>query len=206
LGDISLSIAEIRTMKTMQHTVKSCRLIQISEDEALAVGGLLAKVFPKPDKGPVERAVQLKRIGQDYDGPAEHGPVSHIILQEEKVVAHAVTFGRTIGTSAGDLTVMALAYVATDPDCRGQGLGAAVTHAAFSRVDEGVFPCALFQTSFKVQPFYEQIGCKLVENRIYNSLNEEDPSANPFWDNVVMRYPAAEGWPTGDIDLRGRGY
>ncbi len=193
-------------MKTMQHTVKSCRLSQISGDDALAVGELLAKVFPKPDKGPVERAVQLKRIGEDYVGPAEQGPVSHIILQEDRVVAHAVTFGRTIGTTAGDLTVMALAYVATDPDCRGQGLGAAVTHAAFSRVDDGEFPFALFQTSFKVQPFYEQIGCLVVENRIHNSLSDEDPQASPFWDDVVMRYPACDDWPTGDIDLRGRGY
>ncbi|QDV75197.1 hypothetical protein K2D_34620 [Planctomycetes bacterium K2D] len=193
-------------MRMMQHTVKSCRLMQISEDEALAVGGLLAKVFPKPDKGPVERAAQLKRIGQEYDGPVECGPVSHIILQEDRVVAHAVTFGRTVGANAGELTVMALAYVATDPECRGQGLGAAVTHAAFARVDQGVFPFALFQTSFKVQPFYEQIGCKLVENRVYNSLNEEDPQANPFWDDVLMRYPASEGWPIGEIDLRGRGW
>ena len=193
-------------MKTMQHTVKSFRLMEIGEDEALAVGGLLAKVFPKPDKGPVERALQLKRIGEDYAGPAEHGPVSHIILQEDHVVAHAVTFGRRVGTAGGNLTVMALAYVATDPDCRGQGLGAAVTHAAFSRVDDGEFPFALFQTSFKVQPFYEQIGCKLVENRIYNSLSEDEPQANPFWDNVVLRYPSTEGWPDGEIDLRGRGY
>jgi len=193
-------------MKTMQHTVKSCRLSRISGDEALAVGELLAKVFPKPDKGPVERALQLKRIGEDYVGPAEQGPTSHIILQEDRVVAHAVTFGRTIGVVTGDLTVMALAYVATDPDCRGQGLGAAVTHAAFSRVEEGEFPFALFQTSFKVQPFYEQIGCQLVENRIYNSLSADDPRANPFWDDVVMRYPAGDDWPTGDIDLRGRGW
>jgi GNAT superfamily N-acetyltransferase len=193
-------------MKTMQHTVKTCRLTQISGDEALAVGELLAKVFPKPDKGPVERALQLKRIGEDYVGPAEFAPVSHVILQEDRVVAHAITFGRTVGVPCGELTVMALAYVATDPDCRGQGLGAAVTHAAFARVDEGDFPYAMFQTSFKVRPFYEQIGCQLVENRIYNSLNVEDPQANPFWDDVVLRYPAEGDWPVGDIDLRGRGY
>lgn len=193
-------------MKTMQHTIKPCRLTDIREEEALAVGQLLASVWPRPDRGPVERAAQLKRFGEDYSGPEEQAPISYLIWNEDRVIAHAVTFGRTVGVSSGEMTVMALAFVATDPTCRGQGLGAAVTHAAFSRVDSGDFPFALFQTSAKVQPFYEQIGCKPVENRVYNSLSEDDPEANPFWDDVVLRYPATAGWPEGDIDLRGRGY
>ncbi|TWU00381.1 hypothetical protein Pla108_13300 [Botrimarina colliarenosi] len=193
-------------MKTMPHPVKACRLTQIREDDALAAGELLAAVWPRPDRGPVERAEQLKRVGRDYSGSSQQEPISYLIWEGNKLIAHAMTFCRVVGTSAGDLPIMALAMVASDPACRGQGLGAAVTHAAFARIDNGDFPFAMFQTSLSIQSFYERIGCQLVENRIVNSLSEDDPQANPFHDDIVMRYPAGGDWPTGDIDLRGRGY
>ena len=121
-------------------------------------------------------------------------------------MAHSMTFGRKVATSTGEMTVMALAMVAADPVCRGKGYGAAVAKASFGRVDEGDFAFSLFQTSHKVCPFYERLGCELVENRIVNSLSEGDPEVNPFWDDVVMRYPAGGEWPEGDIDLLGKGY
>ena len=41
-----------------------------------------------------------------------------------------------------------------------------------------------------------------------------DPTANPFWDDVIMRYPRDNelnenqrpNWPQGIIDLRGPAY
>ncbi len=197
-------------MSTMSLPVRPYRLSQIRDAEALAVGNLLASVWPRPDRGPVERAEQVMRVGRDYDGPASQEPISFIVWQEDEVVAHALTFGRTVQTSGGGLTVMGLAMVAADPACRGQGLGAGIVKAAFERVDSGVFPFALFQTSNEVQSFYERLGCQRVENRIVNSLSEGDPGENPFWDDLVMRYPSqqtgGDAWPTGDIDLCGRGY
>jgi hypothetical protein len=44
-----------------------------------------------------------------------------------------------------------------------------------------------------------------VTNPIVDSL-AADPSVNPFWDEVVMRYPAVKHWPEGEIDLRGPGF
>lgn len=193
-------------MLTTPHAVTPLRLTHLREEEALAAGELLAAVFPKPDRGPVERAEQLKRMGQDYDGPAPRAPISFVVWSDGRAIAHAMTFARTIAVGGRELVVMALAMVASDPDRRGEGLGAAVTRAAFGRIDAGDLPSALFQTSHRVRPFYEQIGCRIVENRIVNSLSEGDPEANPFWDDVVMRYPASAPWPDGVIDLRGRGY
>ncbi len=121
------------------------------------------------------------------------------------MIAHAAALPRTIGTSEGELTVLGLAHVATDPDERGRKLGQAVVRAAFELVDHGPYSHALFQTSNSVRPFYEKLGAGAVTNRIVNSL-ADDPAKNPFWDEVVMRYPAAKHWPTGEIDLRGPGW
>lgn len=193
-------------MLKMPLPVRPHRLTEIREDEALAIGRMLAMVWPKPDRGAVERTEQVKRYGVDYSGPVHQAPVSFVVWEGEEAVAHALTFERVVTTAAGELSVMALAMVAADPACRGKGYGVAVAKAAFERVDSGDFPFALFQTSHAVRPFYERLGCRLVENRIVNSLSEGDPAANPFWDEVVMRYPGGDGWPEGDIDLCGRGY
>jgi hypothetical protein len=88
---------------------------------------------------------------------------------------------------------------------RGRGLGELVVRAAFALVDEGQFEFALFQTNRRTQPFYEKFGAAPVTNPVINSLAAE-PTANPFWDEVVMRYPADGNWPAGTIDLRGPGY
>jgi GNAT superfamily N-acetyltransferase len=121
------------------------------------------------------------------------------------VIAHAAGWSRVIGTSQGEITILALAQVCTDPDARGQKLGAAVVRAVFDAVDHGPYLHSFFQTSQRVRPFYEKLGCCMTTNRIINSLGD-DPAANPFWDEVAMRYPAAKPWPEGEIDLRGLGY
>jgi predicted N-acetyltransferase YhbS len=175
----------------------------LTEVEALPVAKLLVKVFPRR---PLEdRLALFVSQYRDYDGPEEFYPRSMIIRDGERVVAHAAVPPRTIGTSEGDFKIAALALVATDPDYRGQRLGQAVVRAVFDLVDHGPYAYSLFQTSHKVRPFYEKLGAGLVTNRIVNSLADE-PTANPFWDEVVMRYPAAKHWPEGEIDLRGPGF
>jgi predicted N-acetyltransferase YhbS len=171
--------------------------------DARPIAELLAKVFTK--RSYEERLALLMEKWRDYDGPEELYPRSVIIREGDRVLAHATAAPHTIGTSEGDLTVLGLAHVATDPDVRGRKLGQTVVRAVFDLVDHGPYPHALFQTSNSVQAFYEKLGAGLVTNRVINSL-ADDPNANPFWDDVVMRYPAVKHWPEGTIDLRGPGW
>jgi GNAT superfamily N-acetyltransferase len=142
---------------------------------------------------------------KQYRGPEQQHPRSYVVREGGRVIAHASFDPRTIGTEAGDMTVLALARVCTDPAARGRKLGQAVVQAAFELVDDGSFRFALFQTTDDVQSFYDKLGALRINNRIVNSL-AEDPAANPFWSPVIMRYPAGPGWPDGEIDLRGPGY
>jgi predicted N-acetyltransferase YhbS len=176
---------------------------KMTEADARAIAELLVKVFPQ--RTFEQRLEQLLGQWRDYRGPEDEFPRSLIVRDGGRVIAHAAAWPRTIGTSDGEMTVLALAQVCTDPTRRGERLGQAVVRAAFDLVDHGPFPHSLFQTSQNVRPFYEKLGACLVTNRIVNSL-ADDPQKNPFWDEVVMRYPAAKPWPSGEIDLRGPGY
>ena len=93
---------------------------------------------------------------------------------------------RTIGTSQGDMTVLALARVCTDPAARGRKLGQAVVRRTFDLVDDGSFSFSLFQTTDDVQSFYDNLGAVRIHNRFVNSL-AEDPSANPWWASSRQR-------------------
>jgi len=177
----------------------------LTETDARAIGELLAVVWPKPEK-PVEvRTQQMLDMAHGYAGPDAQAPRSFLIREAGRVIAHSAIIPRTVGTSAGDLTLAGLARVCSAPDQRGRGLGERVVRAAFEVLDAGVFPFALFQTLPPIQAFYENLGACLVENPIVNSLGE-DPQASPFWDKVIMRYPSGGEWPEGEIDLRGPGY
>jgi predicted N-acetyltransferase YhbS len=173
--------------------------------QARAIGELLAATWPKPNVTAEDRAQQQLAFGRAYEGPDSQAPRSYVVRDGERVVAHALVFARTIRTSAGELTIAALARVCADSNMRGQGLGEAVARAAFGPVERGEFPFSLYQTSQLVRPFYEKLGATVVQNPIINSL-AEGPKTNPFWDEVVMRYPGHGAWPSGTIDLRGPGY
>jgi len=175
------------------------------ESIARAIAELLCSVWPKPGRTVESRVEKMKADWAAHDGPEEQRPRSFYIVENGRVIAHAGVDVRTIGTSRGDATVLALARVCTDPAERGRSLGAAVVRGAFQLVDDGTFDWSLYQTTHAVRPFYEKLGACLVTNRIINSLGD-DPTKNPFWDEVIMRYPSSPGWPDGDIDLRGPGY
>jgi predicted N-acetyltransferase YhbS len=175
----------------------------IAEPDLRAIAELLDKVFTK--RGVETRMQRLTEEWQTYTGPEAMYPRSFVIREDGRTVAHAAALPRLIGTSEGDLTVLGLVHVCTDPDARGHKLGQAVVRAAFDLVDHGPYEHALFQTSNSVRGFYEKLGAGIVTNRIINSTSA-DPYKNPFWDDVVMRYPAAKHWPAGDIDLRSPGW
>ncbi len=171
--------------------------------EALAIAELLSKVWPR--RTPEVRAGELLRSGANHSGPEKLFPRSLVMRDGDRVIAHAGILSRTIGTSQGDMTILALSQVCTDPEVRGRKLGQTIARAALDLVDHGPFPFALFQTKDDVRPFYESLGAVVVNNQFVNSLIE-DSTANPFWDSIQMRYPAGAGWPEGEIDLRGPGY
>ncbi len=177
----------------------------IGEDDARAIAELLVAIWPKPGRTVETFAGELLAQWKDAHGPEEEHPRSFLIREGGRVIAHSSGYPRTIGTSRGDMTVLALARVCTDPSVRGKRLGEAVVRAAFELVDHGPFPFALFQTSTDVRPYYERLGAVAVNNRFINSL-AADPTINPFWAEVPMRYPATADWPAGEIDLRGPGW
>jgi predicted N-acetyltransferase YhbS len=180
-----------------------CRTL--TEPDARAISELLCAVWPKPGRTVDSRTVQLLSEWRDHSGPEEQHPRCFVVRESGRMIAHSGAYPRTIGTQEGELTILALARVCTDPAARGRQLGAAVVRETFKLVDDGTFPWSLFQTSHHVRPFYEKFGACLVHNRIVNSL-ADDPTANPFWDEIAMRYPGRPGWPVGEIDLRGPGY
>lgn len=176
-----------------------------SEADARAVAELLCMIWPKPGRTVDVRMAEMQNAWQDYRGPEAEHPRAFVVREEGRVIAHAGAIPRTIGTSAGEMTVVGLRAVCTDPEARGRHLGQAVVRAVFDLVDHGPFPFSLFQTKRAVTPFYEQLGAAVVANRFVNSL-ADDPEENPFWDELVMAYPAAKSWPEGVIDLRGPGF
>lgn len=185
--------------------VETWDLHTLTMDQALAIAKLLEKVWPKPDVTTDERVRQVLAYGEAVHDSHAQAPRSYVIGTGERLIAHAVVFPRTIRTSAGELTIAALASVCSDPDHRGEGLGEAIARAALGPVDAGEFPFSLFQTGQRIRPFYEKLGAVTVTNPIINSLGAS-PKGNPFWHEVVMRYPSQGAWPSGTIDLRGPGY
>jgi predicted N-acetyltransferase YhbS len=177
----------------------------LTAEQARGIGELVHQTWPKPNMTAEDRAARTIQLGREFIGASGARPRSIVAVEEDRVVAHAWMFPRVIGTERGDIHIGALAQVCTDAAMRGRGLGELVARAAFRLVDAGEFEFSLFQTTLGVQPFYVKLGCVPVENRIVNR-RAEDPAANPFWHDVVMRYPAGDGWPAGTIDLGGPGY
>lgn len=187
------------------HEIETLDRHNIREPDARAVATLLCAIWPKPGRTVDSLTADLLQKFSDDAGPEDVRPRLFVVRDGERVIACAQAAPRTIGTSAGDITVLALARVCTDPAARGLHLGQAVVRAAFALVDNGPYRFALFQTGEKVRNFYEKLGCAAVDNHFVNSL-ADDPQENPFWDAAIMRYPAGPGWPDGEIDTRGPGW
>jgi hypothetical protein len=177
----------------------------ISEPDARAIAELIVSIWPKLDRTVDTFTAEILTQWNDYRGPENEHPRSFLIRERGRVVAHSSVYPRTIATSKGEITVLALARVGTDPVVRGRKLGDAVVRASFALVDQGPFLFALFQTTKEVRPFYERLGAIEIDNTFINSL-AADPKANPFWAEVRMRYPTTGDWPKGEIDLRGPGW
>ncbi|MEM6329934.1 MAG: GNAT family N-acetyltransferase [Planctomycetota bacterium] len=189
----------------MDEAPRCCLHTDLPDDLALAIGELKAKTWPRPGVDGAKRAERFREVIARDPGRAELASRSFVLMDGPRVIAHAALEPRRLTTDAGPLWVMGLGGVCSAPGLRGQGLGKRVVQAALAVIDQGLAPFSLFQTSHAVQPFYEKLGACLVDNPLIDST-AEDPAANPFWDDVAMRYPAGPGWPAGQIDLNGPGY
>ncbi len=169
-------------------------------EDAERLARLLVHVWPE------RKDLETRR--REHSAPVPAGPNPRqqpcvfVIRAEGEIVAEARAFPRTVRTPEGERVVLALAGVACHADYRGRGLGRRVVQAALSLVDDGDYDLALFQTSHEVCPFYEKLGARTVDNRFANS-RADDPDARPWWDDVVMIYPAGGHWIEGTVDLLG---
>lgn len=172
---------------------------QVSESLMLKAEELIRATWPEAH--PAEATTD--QILADFKARTPN-KVCHFILEEDQVIGYAESFPRTINTVEGKRTILGLGAVCVDTAQRGRGLGALVVKQAFERLPENDTDVCLFQTG--VPQFYEKLNCRLIDNQIVNSLNTEDPEANPFWDDYIMIYPKQNHWPTGKVDLLGKGY
>ena len=177
----------------------------IRERQAREIAELLVAIWPRPGRTVETRTADIFGHWHNYQGSEAQYPRSFLVREGGRIIAHSQADPRTIKTTAGDLTVLALCRVCTDPQVRGRKLGRAMVEAAFNLVDDGTYPFALFRTKEEVRPFYEKLGAVVATNRIYNS-HAADPTASPWWDPIIMRYPSGGNWPVGDIDINGPGW
>jgi hypothetical protein len=177
----------------------------LSEADARACVELLVAIWPKPGRTVETWTPEVQNQWKEYRGPNDMYPRMFVIRENGRVIAQASADPRTLGSTTGEVTILALSRVCTDPAVRGRKLGQAVVRKAFDLVDNGAFPFALFQTTEAVRPFYEAFGAIKIDNHFVNSL-AVDPTAHPWWTPVIMRYPSTGNWPTGEIDLRGPGW
>ena len=88
--------------------------------------------------------------------------------------------------------ILALGDVATHPEYRGRGYGAAVLLAAFAEVNDEL-DVMLWQTG-AAQGLYEKFGARVVPtDKIINSSISDPETQQPtlaFWDLVAMVYPS----------------
>ena len=177
---------------------------KLSLRQATRIVALTNSTWPQTDKTVSEIVQELLRNANLPASPVTSESSRFVIWGGERVVAHANVFVRRIYFGAGEMDVLALAGVCTDPEVRGQGMGVAVVRRAFEKLAALNLTVCLFQTG--VASFYEKLGARKIENQFVNRANAADPMANPWWDKTIMIYPTDADWPEDKIDLGGTGY
>lgn len=127
-----------------------------------------------------------------------------LIREKQKIVAHSQIFERKMQLGDQLVNVLGLSGVCTHPDVRGKKYGKALVQKALDFVDQDRFMCSLFQT--EVPDFYSKLNCRLVPNKVINSLDPKFQNSSPFEDAYVMIYPQNYPEISGVIDLLGDRY
>ena len=197
--------------KTQSTKIKSMLIKKFSESEltqelALRIAKVASRSF-ESSRTIEERVAEM--MSEKDSSTLEYSTGRRYVIENDDglVVAHARTFVREIKTESdsGTIPVLALESVCSDPDVRGQGLGAQVAKLAFELVGQNEWPkLSLFQTP--VPGFYEKLDCRIVENKFVDRTNAKTPDAWPWRDKIVMIYPGVASWPEGIIDINGPDY
>lgn len=178
----------------MTKTATTVPLADVDNETRLQCAALWETVWPRADDHQ-DLGARLERMATAYAGQEQQQ--WHLGIDDNRVVAVARTFHRTVAIGRTPTTVLALASVCSDPEVRGHLWGTAVTAAAFTRSSDDGLPC-LFQTG--VPDFYGRLGAVLLGNEIVTSV----PGTEPFDDPFAMVYPATTPWPKdAAIDLLG---
>src|SRR5262245_47973823 len=98
----------------------------INESDARIIAELVVSIWPKPGRTVESFTNDILMQWKDYRGPEDEHPRSFVIRDGRRVIAHSTGFPRIVGTSQGDMTILALARVCTDPAVRGKKLGQAI--------------------------------------------------------------------------------
>jgi len=195
-------------------TISRCAPGQVSSDAYNAIQALKADAFGLPTNDSEAAKLASRRAsGEQWwvrgDWPESQRPeplkvLYHLLYHDGGLAAIAQTSVRTVRPPSRDLDVLTLAGVVSAPSVRGRGPGKTVILDAFARLEEEGLTHCLFQTG-DARGLYEKLGGTLVDNRFVDRT-AQDPDANPWSDDWVMRYPADAPWPDGLIDLNGPGY
>ena len=103
--------------------------------QAKQIGDLIAQVWPKPHLTAADRAEQQLALSREFRGQLGLAPRSLVVVEDDRVIAHAAMLPREIRTTQGEMVIGGLARVCTDAAMRGRGLGELVVRAAFGLVD-----------------------------------------------------------------------
>ena len=181
---------------------------ELTDQQITAILSLTDSIWPRSVSSIV---ADVETFKQRIINNPELAAVTHriVVWDSSRAIAHAQVFPREIflhdsqDNVVMSATVQALAGVCTAADCRGRGLGMAIVRRAFDRLRTAM-SASLFQTG--VPRFYENLGAMVVQNRFVNKKHKSDPTANPWWDENIMIYPAENEWSGMTIDLNGPGY
>src|SRR4051812_2773867 len=83
----------------------------INEADARAIAELIVSIWPKIGRTVETFTAEILTQWRDYRGPEDEYPRSFLIREAGRVVAHSSAYPRTIGTTSGDMTILALARV-----------------------------------------------------------------------------------------------
>jgi len=160
------------------------------------VVALISRVWP-------EWSDDISVMAQGLVNAMREDPTLQVLVawQQEHIVGQAQLFQRVVRTSEGQIPILALSGLCSDPRLRNQGIGKNLVQRAFEEVNLSHYPICLFQTD--APGFFFAFGAREVTNRFINRRNRRSPESNPWWQPSVMIYPDSQKWPEGEIDLNG---
>jgi GNAT superfamily N-acetyltransferase len=151
---------------------------------------------------PPKEPYDLQKVVEYYRNHPMPPVEKHFLIRHEgRLVGYSQSFARDLTAGGRTIRNMALCAVCVHPEARKFGYGRDLVKAAFGFVDNGIFECSVFQTS--VPGFYEKLGSKVITTKFFDGVNKND---KPWWDPIVMVYPAAFDLGQGPVDLNGGAY